>query len=103
RSQGEANVFVVNNGHHDDGNGGGGRISFQQRQGSPAVQAGHHHIKGDDGGLEPFGHLQPDSAVSRDFNVVAVLGQCALHDVPHVGVVVDDENRGLRHAGRGTC
>ena len=78
--------------HHDDGDVRRGGISLERGEHGPAIHAGHHHVEGDDGGLEFFGQCETAMPVGGGDDVIAVFGEAALHEVPDVGVVINDED-----------
>ena len=82
------------------GMSGGAGIGFERGEHRPAVHAGHHHVEGDDGGLELLSRVRGRAAVGGGYDTITVFGERALHEVAHAGVVVDDEHGGVRARAR---
>ena len=92
RPERKAHVPVVDDRQHDDGDTGGFRIRFERGENGPAIQAGHHDVERDDGGLKMLRQFEAALAVGGHFHPEAILHERALHQVAHVRVVIDDED-----------
>ena len=93
RAEREAHVLVIHDGQHDDGNVRGGGSAFSAVSTAQPSMPGIITSSVMTAGWSSWREFEAALAVGGDFDAVAVLAERALHQVAHVGVVVDDEHR----------
>jgi hypothetical protein len=67
-----------------------------------AVEAGHHDVEDDRVGGRSGGGFQPRFPVARGDDVESALLEVVAQQLNDVLLIVDDENRGLRHFQQST-
>ncbi len=92
RAQGKAHLLVIDDGQHDHRDASGGWIGLQGLEHRPAIHAGHHHVQGDDGGLELLGQCDPGLAIPRDLDAESIFLQRSPHQIMHRRIIVNDQD-----------
>src|SRR6185312_9631351 len=90
----------VGQGRHEDHRYVAARVQgLHAAAGFEAVEVGHHDVEQDEIRLGEAGAVERFVAAERDEHVVAVDFEIVDEDAEIDGIVVDDEDSGMRHKG----